>query len=139
MFGVAWDEDSRAGFHRRFLAVDPDDAGSFEDEVDFRGVVAMRFQLAAGGEFGDAGAHAVGGGDIAAEQRVPGDGAVDGVVPSVARALFGCGDNGCDRFVILPQDGGSATAENGVTTITNVNRPAAKLRVGRLVVWRDLL
>jgi hypothetical protein len=54
----------------------------------------MRFQLAAGREFSDAGAHAVSGGDVVAQQRVPGDQAVDGVTPSVARVLFGCSDNG---------------------------------------------
>ena len=93
MFGVTRDEDGRAGLHRRLLAVDLDDAGSLEDEVNFRWVVAMRLEFAARGEVRDAGAHAVGGGDVAAQQRVPGDEAMDGIVPSVAWAFFRSGNN----------------------------------------------
>ena len=43
------------------------------------------------------------GDDVAVEYRVPGDGAADGIVPSVTRRSSPVVTMACDRVVILPQ------------------------------------
>lgn len=77
------------------VAVDGQDAGSLENEVDLRLFVPVELKAAsAWHDFRDACRQAVRWGSVAAEKRVPGYFATGWIIPLFKRSLFGDGDNG---------------------------------------------
>lgn len=64
---------------------------------------------------------------------------MNGIVPSVARALFGCGDNGLRLFCHFASKRWVSDQVERCHNDNECQSASCWFRVGRLVVWRDLL